>query len=90
MLWGLKHSYYRIGVILGLTLSVGQQLTGINVFVSQSNKLFESFVPHKWVSFTTCMVGILNVFMTALMIPMIDRFGRRPLMLTAATGTVSY
>ena len=75
----LKNKYFMKVVLLGMSLQIFQQLTGINVFLYFSSQIFEG------AGFTdpmtsTVTIGFLNVVTTILAIKYVDRFGRKPIL----------
>lgn len=84
--WAAKNEYYRIGVVIGCVLSMFQQLTGINVIITLSNSMFEKIAPMQYTTLLTSLVGLLNVLMTLLAIPIVDHWGRRTLFLASTAG----
>ncbi|KAJ2710919.1 hypothetical protein H4R19_003504 [Coemansia spiralis] len=81
---------YRRPWLLLLLLQFGQQLSGINTVFYFSSSVLERMFSSQLSSILTMMIGVLNVLATALAAPIVDRFGRRPLLLTSmAAMTVS-
>ena len=62
--WACRSDYYRIGCVIGCTLSALQQFTGINVIISQSSNMFGKIVSPEYVTTMTCVVGVVNVLLT--------------------------
>lgn len=85
-IWACKSKYYRVGVFLGFTLSALQQLSGINVIVTQSNTMFSQVADIKYVTLLSSGVGLVNVVMTVAAIPIIDRMGRRNILIMSSAG----
>jgi MFS family permease len=72
---------------LGVTLAVLQQVTGVNVFLYFAPKIFESLGAGAGTAMLqTVIVGAVNMAFTILAISVVDRLGRRPLMLIGAAG----
>jgi SP family galactose:H+ symporter-like MFS transporter len=75
-------------VLIGISLAIFQQVTGINTVIYYAPTIFQ-FAGFKSASsaiLATMGVGIVNVLMTAVAIGLIDRVGRRPLLLTGLIG----
>jgi sugar porter (SP) family MFS transporter len=72
---------------LGVALAVLQQVTGVNVFLYFAPKIFESLGAGAGTAMLqTVIVGAVNMAFTILAIGVVDRLGRRPLMLIGAAG----
>ncbi len=72
----------RPAVILGITLAVFQQLCGINVVFNYTSTIFESVGANlDRQLFETVAIGIVNLVFTILAMWLVDKLGRRPLML---------
>ncbi len=81
------HAAYLPAVITGIGLAVFQQLCGINVVFSYSSNIFESIGSGKDDQlFQTVIIGLVNLAFTLLAIMLVDRVGRKPLMLAGAIG----
>jgi SP family sugar:H+ symporter-like MFS transporter len=74
-------------VWVGLGLSVFQQFVGINVIFYYSNVLWEAVGFKESSSFTiTVITSITNILTTLIAIALIDKVGRKPLLLVGSTG----
>src|SRR3984957_1916393 len=74
-------------VWVGLGLAVFQQFVGINVIFSYSDLLWEAVGFGEKSSFTIALVTTgVNVLITLVAIALIDRLGRRPLLLFGSAG----
>jgi sugar porter (SP) family MFS transporter len=83
----------RRALWVGVGLAAFQQITGINAIIYYANEIFAE------AGFTTAQaqakatlyaVGLVNVLATLIALAWVDRFGRRPLLLTGLVGmTVS-
>nr|AHF27423.1 putative sugar transporter 25 [Phaedon cochleariae] len=82
---------YRWVIFFGCLLSAFQQLGGINVFISSSNKLFEDAgLSGKWPTIVSNITMFVNCIMTIPAVPLIEKLGRRTLLLIGTCGmTVS-
>jgi len=75
-------------LILGIGLAVLQQVTGINVFLYYAPDIFRSIAGTGTdiALLQTVVVGAVNLLFTVFAILMVDRIGRRPLMIAGAAG----
>jgi SP family galactose:H+ symporter-like MFS transporter len=86
----LSHPMLRMALFVGIGLAVFQQLTGINTVIYYAPTIFE-FAGFKTAGFSilaTVGVGLVNVAFTLLAIRLIDRVGRRPLLLVGVAGQI--
>jgi SP family xylose:H+ symportor-like MFS transporter len=78
-------SYGFFVIFLGIVLSVFQQFVGINVVMYYAGNIFRNMGASINTSLLqTIIVGAINMLFTILAIFTVDRFGRRPLMITGA------
>lgn len=78
----LKRSDYRFVIFYGCLLSAFQQFSGINVFMASSNDLFkEAGLSGKWPTIMSNIMNVVNCVMTFPAVPLIERLGRRTLLL---------
>jgi MFS transporter, SP family, galactose:H+ symporter len=72
----------------GIALAVIQQITGINTVIYYAPTIFQAagFHSNESAIIATAGVGLVNVLMTVVSIPLIDRVGRRPLLVISLTG----
>ena len=82
---------YRWVIFFGCLLSAFQQLGGINVFIASSNKLFkDAGLSGKWPTIVSIIMNLVNCVMTIPAVPLVERLGRRSLILMGCIGmTVS-
>jgi SP family sugar:H+ symporter-like MFS transporter len=74
-------------VWVGLGLSIFQQFVGINVIFYYSNVLWQAVGFGEESSFTiTVITSVTNILTTLIAIALIDRIGRKPLLLIGSTG----
>jgi MFS transporter, SP family, galactose:H+ symporter len=75
-------------IFLGAGLAVIQQVTGINTVIYYAPTIFQAagFQSAQASITATAGVGLVNVIMTIVSIPLVDRVGRRPLLLGSLTG----
>ena len=77
----------RAALVIGVTLAVLQQVTGINVFLYFAPEIFKKLGTQESVALLqTLLVGGVNAIFTILAIWTVDRLGRKPLMLIGASG----
>ena len=82
----------RPALIVGMGLAVFQQVTGINTVIYYAPTILQATgMPSASVAIlATAGIGLVNVLMTVVAMWLIDRVGRRPLLLTGVAGmTVS-
>ena len=74
-------------VWVGLALSVFQQAVGINVIFYYSNVLWEAVGFDESSSFIiTVITSVVNIATTLIAIALVDKVGRKPLLLVGSTG----
>jgi MFS transporter, SP family, sugar:H+ symporter len=74
-------------VWVGLGLSVFQQFVGINVIFYYSNVLWEAVGFSEGDSFViTVITAVVNILTTLIAIALVDKIGRKPLLLIGSTG----
>jgi len=72
---------------VGLVLAVLQQVTGINVFLYYAPIIFNRAIHSSDASLLqTVLLGAVNVAFTVLAMMLVDRAGRKPLLLTGSLG----
>ena len=78
----------RIVLVIGVVLAVLQQVTGINVFLYFGSEIFEKTGGETIDSalLQQVVVGAVNLLFTVLAIWMVDRLGRKPLMIIGSAG----
>lgn len=78
--------FYGI-VWVGLGLSVFQQFVGINVIFYYSNVLWQAVgFSESEAAWSTVITSVINVATTLIAIALIDKIGRKPLLLIGSTG----
>ncbi len=80
----------RPALIVGIGLAVLQQVTGINTVIYYAPTIFQ-FAGFKSASsaiLATVGLGIVNMLMTVVAMQLLDRVGRRPLLLIGIAGMV--
>ncbi|MDO5523204.1 MAG: D-xylose transporter XylE [Bacteroidia bacterium] len=80
-------AYGKVVIIIGILLSVFQQFVGINVALYYAPRIFESMGAAKDASMLqTIIMGFVNVVFTVVAILMVDKWGRKPLLITGSIG----
>lgn len=84
----LSSPLVRPVLVVGIGLAVFQQATGINTVIYYAPTIFQSagFAEASVAILATFGVGCVNVLMTVVAIVLVDRVGRRPLLLTGLAG----
>jgi len=83
----LFHPALRLVLIAGITLAILQQITGINAVFFYAPMIFEqSGIGTNAAFMQAVLVGLTNVVFTIVAMLLIDRLGRRPLLLVGMTG----
>lgn len=78
-------SFGYVVIIISIILSVFQQFVGINVVMYYAANIFRNMGASTDASMLqTIIVGIINMLFTIVAIFTVDRFGRKPLMITGA------
>lgn len=80
----------RPALIVGLGLAMFQQITGINTVIYYAPTIIQSagISSTEAAILATAGIGLVNVIMTLVAMWLIDRAGRRPLLLTGIAGMV--
>ncbi|WP_320178509.1 sugar porter family MFS transporter [Roseovarius pacificus] len=74
-------------LVIGVTLAVLQQVTGINVFLYYAPEIFKKFGQGSDAALLqTVAVGAANLLFTLVAIGTVDKVGRKPLLLIGAAG----
>jgi len=81
---------FRILLVIGVLLSVFQQITGINAVIYFAPSIFRDagFATNAGAILATVGIGVINVLATVLALWLIDKAGRRPLLLIGLSGMV--
>jgi SP family galactose:H+ symporter-like MFS transporter len=76
-----ENSNFRRSVGLGVLLQVMQQLTGMNVMMYYSPRIFEGMGSNiETQMWSTVAVGLTNVLATFIAIGLVDKLGRKPIL----------
>ncbi|MBZ5630209.1 MAG: sugar porter family MFS transporter [Acidobacteriia bacterium] len=80
----------RPALIIGIGLAIFQQITGINTVIYYAPTIIQSagISSAAGAILATAGIGLVNVIMTIVSMWLIDRVGRRPLLLTGIAGMV--
>jgi MFS transporter, SP family, galactose:H+ symporter len=80
----------RPALIVGLGLAIFQQITGINTVIYYAPRILQTagFNSASGAILATVGVGVVNVGMTILAMLLVDRAGRRPLLLVGIAGMI--
>lgn len=80
---------YRMPLLVCVLLQLTQQFSGINAVFFYSTSFFKAAgVSNPTVG--TVLAGAINLISTAAAIPLIEKAGRRPLLLTAIVGMIAF
>lgn len=81
------HPALRLVLLTGITLAILQQITGINAVFFYAPMIFEqSGIGADAAFMQAVLVGLTNLAFTVIAMLLIDRLGRRPLLLGGMTG----
>ena len=80
----------RPALTVGVGLAVFQQITGINTVIYYAPTILQSagISSASGAILATAGIGVVNVIMTLVSMRLVDRMGRRPLLLTGTAGIV--
>jgi SP family galactose:H+ symporter-like MFS transporter len=80
----------RPALLVGVALAIFQQITGINTVIYYAPTIFQfaGFASASASILATVGVGIVNVVFTAVAVWLLDRVGRRPLLLVGQAGMI--
>jgi MFS family permease len=83
-----KLSTIMRALVIGILLSAFQQITGINAVIYYASKIFQmaGYTNASSATFVTIGIGIINVIATLLSVWLLDRKGRRWLLLLGIAG----
>jgi SP family arabinose:H+ symporter-like MFS transporter len=85
----LFNGKYNKPILLAITIGMFNQLSGINAILYYSNSIFASAGFHDAsAALQTVAVGVVNLLATILGMSLIDKLGRKTLLLTGAVGMV--
>ena len=79
---------YRLPILFAVLLATFNQLTGINAVMYYAPRIFQMAGIEKSASFFQAVViGMTNMVITIIAMTLIDKFGRRPMMIAGSIGT---
>ena len=80
----------RPALAIGIGLAIFQQFTGINTVIYYAPTIFQlaGLASHSAAILATAGVGVVNVLLTILALELLDRVGRRPLLLYGLIGMI--
>ncbi|GFS09117.1 solute carrier family 2, facilitated glucose transporter member 1 [Elysia marginata] len=77
----------RMPVIIACVLQISQQWSGINAVMSYSSAMFEQVsVSKDTIPYIVVATGVINVACTVVAVPLMEKLGRRPLLLYPMVG----
>ncbi|MDE2646778.1 MAG: sugar porter family MFS transporter [Bacteroidota bacterium] len=77
----------KLALLIGIVIAVVQQITGINAVFFYAPMIFEQSGIGTNASFVQAiLVGIVNLVFTIVAIALVDRLGRKPLLILGLTG----
>lgn len=84
----LFHPGMRVVLVIGVVLAILQQVTGINVFLYFGSEIFKDLGGEKIDAalLRQVTVGAVNLIFTIIAIWMVDKIGRKPLLIIGAAG----
>ena len=87
-LWELFGRRFRLALVIGIVLAVLGQVTGINTVIYYAPKIFltAGFEKASAAMWASVLVGITNFISTIVALWLIDKVGRRPLLLFGPAG----
>ncbi|MBS0626245.1 MAG: sugar porter family MFS transporter [Verrucomicrobia bacterium] len=80
----------RKPLIVGIGLSLFQQITGINAITYFSSQIFQmaGFKSVEMATFASLLLGVVNVSMTIIALWLMDKLGRRVLLIAGLVGMI--
>jgi SP family arabinose:H+ symporter-like MFS transporter len=87
-LWELFGRRFRLALVIGIVLAVLGQITGINTIIYYAPKIFltAGFEKASAAMWASVLVGITNFTSTIVALCLIDKVGRKPLLLFGPAG----
>lgn len=83
----LANPLFKKALLVGIGLSILQQLTGINAILYYAPEIFKSLGSSADVSLLeTSILGVVNLIFTLLAIRWVDKMGRKPLLYIGSIG----
>jgi MFS family permease len=82
-------SKMRLALLVGVVIAITQQITGINAIFFYAPTIFEqSGIGTDAAFLQAVLVGVINVVFTIVAMSLIDKWGRKPLLITGLTGII--
>ncbi|XP_006819906.1 solute carrier family 2, facilitated glucose transporter member 1-like [Saccoglossus kowalevskii] len=83
---------YRMPLLISVVSHAGQQLSGVNAIFFYATEIYEMIWPNNpsAVEYATVGTGAINVFMTIVSVFIIEKTGRRKLLIFPYIGTVIF
>ena len=83
----LRHPSLRLVMVIGIVIGILQQVSGINAVFFYAPMIFEkSGIGTNAAFMQAALVGLVNLVFTVVAMAVIDRFGRRPLLVLGLSG----
>jgi len=77
----------RLALVIGVVLAILQQITGINAVLYYAPEIFKNIgASTQSALWQTVVVGTVNILFTVVAIAVVDRLGRKPLMVAGSAG----
>jgi sugar porter (SP) family MFS transporter len=79
---------FRVAVLVGIGLAIFQQITGINTIIYYSPAILRmsGYPSAKAAIWAAAIIGVVNVLITVVSMALVDRLGRRFLLLLSTAG----
>jgi sugar porter (SP) family MFS transporter len=85
----LFHPSVRLALTVGLIIGIAQQVTGVNAIYFYAPSIFEQTGVGTDAAFAQAtLIGVINVIFTIVAMLLIDRLGRKPLLLLGLAGVI--
>lgn len=83
-----KLSTIKYALLIGICLSIFQQVTGINAVIYYASKIFQmaGYANASSATFVSIGIGVVNTLATLISVRLLDRKGRRWLLLVGSVG----
>ncbi len=78
---------FRTALFIGIFLAVFQQITGINAVIYYAPRFFEAAgLARSSAILQSALIGVVNVVFTLVAIALVDRLGRKPMLMAGSAG----
>jgi SP family arabinose:H+ symporter-like MFS transporter len=89
-IWELFSAKYRRPLLIGILLPFFGQVSGINAIIYYGPSIFaEADIDSSNALSGQALIGLVNMLMTFVAIALVDRFGRRPLLIAGTVGILT-